>query len=608
MTNTTSSSSQPRYLDPSSPVSARVEDLLARMTLAEKIGQMTQVEKNSIDPQTAACLGIGSILSGGGGNPAENSPAGWHEMVGSFLDAARQTRLGIPLIYGVDAVHGHSNVRGATIFPHNIGLGATRDADLVRRIGRATAVETYATGVRWNFAPCIAVPQDFRWGRVYEGFAEDATLVTRLGEAYIQGLQGDDLTAPFSVLATAKHYAGDGGTTWGTASMVFPAFHAPGVTERFQYMIDQGDTRVDEATFRAIHLAPYIDAVKAGAQTVMASFSSWNGEKLHAHHYLLTDVLKGELGFSGFVVSDWAAITEVCDDSYQATVACINAGIDMSMVPFEYQRFIREMHRAVESGDISLERVDDAVRRILTVKMKAGIFENPEVDDQYLDLVGGQNHRALAREAAAKSVVLLKNEGQLLPLSKTQSRLFVAGQWADDIGYQCGGWTVDWLGGSGDITPGTSILDAIRATLPAETVVDFDPDGFFAEAGGEHAEIGLLFLGELPYTEGFGDRADLNLSEVDIALIKRMRDRCQKLIVVLITGRPLIITEQLPLMDALVVAWLPGTEGQGVADVLFSDMPFGGKLPTTWPRNMDQIPLSNIDEGDPLFPFGFGLS
>jgi beta-glucosidase len=340
----------------------------------------------------------------------------------------------------------------------------------------------------------------------------------------------------------------------------------------------------------------------------MASFSSWNGEKLHAHHYLLTDVLKEELGFSGFIVTDWGGIKEVCDDTYRATVACINAGIDMSMVPFEYQRFITEMHRAVESGDISLERVDDAVRRILTVKMKAGIFENPEVDDQYLDLVGGQNHRALAREAAAKSVVLLKNEGQILPLSKTQSRLFVAGQWADDIGYQCGGWTVEWLGGSGDITPGTSILDAIRATLPAETVVDFDPDGFFAEAGGEHAEIGLLFLGELPYTEGFGDRADLNLSEVDIALIKRMRGRCQKLVVVLVTGRPLIITEQLPLMDALVVAWLPGTEGQGVADVLFGDVPFGGKLPTTWPRDMDQIPLSKIGEGDPLFPFGFGLS
>ena len=608
MTNINSPPSQPGYRDPSVPLSARGEDLLARMTLEEKIGQMTQVEKNSIDPETAGRLNIGSILSGGGGSPVDNSPAGWLDMVGSFLDAARQSRLGIPLIYGVDAVHGHNNVRGATIFPHNIGLGATRDADLVRRIGRATAVETYATGVRWNFAPCIAVPQDFRWGRTYEGFGEDPALVSRLGAAYIEGQQNKELTAPFSVLATAKHFAGDGGATWGTSSMVFPPVPASGITDRTPFMIDQGDTRLDEATFRAVHLAPYIDAVNAGTQTVMVSFSSWNGDKLHAHHYLLTEVLKEELGFSGFVVSDWAGINEVSDNSYQATVDCINAGIDMSMVPFEYQRFISELRRAVESGDVALERVDDAVRRILTVKMRVGLFENPGADDRHLHLVGCQEHRALAREAVAKSAVLLKNEGQILPLSKAQPRILVAGQWADDIGYQCGGWTIEWLGGSGKTTPGTSILEAIRATVSAETIIEYDPSGAFVATGQTMAELGLVFLGELPYAEGFGDRADLALGEADIALLERLRRRCQKLAVVLVTGRPLIITGQLPLMDALVVAWLPGTEGQGVADVLFGDVPFSGKLPFTWPRDMDQIPLSNIGKGDSLFPFGFGLS
>jgi beta-glucosidase len=608
MTNNELSPSQPGYLDPSSPVSARVEDLLARMTLEEKIGQMTQVEKNSIDPETASRFGIGSILSGGGGNPTENSPAGWLDMVSSFLETARQSRLGIPLIYGVDAVHGHNNVVGATIFPHNSGLGATRDADLVRRIGRATAVEIYATGVQWNFAPCIAVPHDFRWGRIYESFGEDPALVSRLGAAYIAGLQGEDLTAPFSVLATAKHYAGDGGTTWGTSTMEFPAIPAIGVTEQTRFMIDQGDTRLDEATFRAVHLAPYIDAVKAGALTAMASFSSWNGEKLHAHRYLLTEVLKGEMGFSGFIVSDWAGIKEVSDDTYTATVACINAGIDMSMVPYEYQRFISEMRQAVESGDIPLERVDDAVRRILSVKMSAGLFEDTGVDDRYLHLVGCQEHRALAREAAAKSAVLLKNEGQILPLSKDQPRIVVAGQWADDIGYQCGGWTVAWLGASGNVTPGTSILDAIRATVSPETVIEYDPSGAFDATGQTTVELGLVFLGETPYAEGFGDRADLALSEADIALLERMRGACQKLVVVLVSGRPLIISEQLSLIDALVMAWLPGSEGQGVADVLFGDAPFNSKLPYTWPRNMDQIPLGSNPDGEPLFPLGFGLS
>ncbi|MGB3714089.1 MAG: glycoside hydrolase family 3 N-terminal domain-containing protein [Candidatus Promineifilaceae bacterium] len=613
MTIINPSPSGPTYRDPSIPISTRKNALLSQMTLEEKIGQMTLVEKNSITPEEVRRHLIGAVLSGGGGNPEDNSPAGWLEMVSSLLDAAHHTRLGIPLLYGVDAVHGHSNIRGAVIFPHNIGLGATRDADLVRRIGRATAVETFATGIRWNYAPTIAVPQDLRWGRTYEGFGERPSLVAHLGAAYIRGLQGEDLAAPFSVLATPKHYVGDGGTTWGTSTMLFPSVPSIGITERTPFIIDQGDTRLDEATFRSLHLAPYVDAVKAGAQVIMASFSSWNGQKLNAHHYLLTTVLKGELGFSGFIVTDWGSIDEVSDDNYQAVVSCINAGIDMNMVPEDYSRFMSNLRSAVDNGDVPMARIDDAVRRILTVKMKAGLFESPGVDDAYLPLIGSSEHRELACEAVAKSLVLLKNEDDVLPLAKSLPQIAVAGSWADDIGLQCGGWTIEWLGASGDITPGTSILEAIGATVSPHTVIDYDPSGRFDENGGSPtAELGLAFLGELPYAEGFGDRADLRLGEEDIALLERMRRRCNKMVVILVTGRPLILTEQLPLMDALVVAWLPGTEGQGVADVLFGDVPFTGKLPYTWPRTMDQIPLNHEKPGEevvkPLFPFGFGLS
>jgi beta-glucosidase len=345
----------------------------------------------------------------------------------------------------------------------------------------------------------------------------------------------------------------------------------------------------------------------------MASLSSWNGHKLHAHRYLLTEVLKEELGFSGFIVSDWDGIDKVSDDPYQAIVACINAGIDMSMVPVDYLRFMSNLQLAIDNGDIPLARIDDAVRRILTVKMKAGLFENPGTDERYLSLIGSSEHRDLAREAAAKSVVLLKNDGQVLPLPKSLPQILVAGAWADDIGLQCGGWTIKWLGGSGRTTPGTSILEAIRVQVSPQTVIEYDPSGTFAgvvddNGGSPTTELGLVFLGELPYAEGFGDRADLTLGEADIVILERMRRRCQKVVVVLVSGRPLIITEQLPLMDALVVAWLPGSEGQGVADVLFGDAPFSGKLSYTWPRAMDQIPLGNATGTEPLFPFGFGLS
>ena len=614
-----SGNDRPVYKDPLASISNRAADLLTRMTLEEKIGQMTQVEKNSLTPDAVREYSLGSVLSGGGGYPQENTAAGWVKMVGAFQEAALQTRLGIPMLYGVDAVHGHNNLYGAVIYPHNIGLGAARDPQLVYRIGRATAEELVATGVYWNFAPTVAVPLDIRWGRTYEGFSQDYHLVKQLATAYIQGLQGESVGDSLSVLATPKHYAGDGGTMWGSSDKIFAiqdGVSMYGVSAPCEYKLDQGDTHLDETTLRKIHLAPYLAAIEAGAQVIMASLSSWNGVKLHAHRYLLTDVLKGELGFTGFIISDWGGIDQVSDDYYQAVVAAINAGIDMSMVPQAYERFISTLRRAVDNGDVPLERIDDAVKRILTVKIKAGLFERPFPDPRHLSLVGAQEYRALAREAVTKSIVLLKNDQQTLPLSKSLPLILVAGQAADDIGLQCGGWTIEWLGKSGNITPGTTILAGIRGAVSPTTRIEYDPDSNFnhlVNASGEpiKAEAGILLVAEKPYAEGFGDRADLTLSTADIRLIERMRLRCHKLVVILVTGRPLIITDQLPLIDALVAAWLPGTEGQGVADVLFGDQPFTGKLSFTWPLCMEQIPITypfpSGEDAEPLFPFGYGL-
>ena len=610
------STDQPIYKNVSASIAQRVEDLLSRMTLEEKIGQMTQVEKNSISPEEVARYFIGSILSGGGSHPPENTAETWAEMTDGFQEGALQTRLGIPILYGADAVHGHNNVYGATIFPHNIGLGAANDPDLVYRIGRATAEELKATGVHWNFAPTVAVPQDIRWGRTYEGFSEDTGIVTRLGAAYVRGLQGYGSQDQASILANPKHYLGDGATLWGSSPKVMPAniaYFMTGVAEPRKYWIDRGDVRVDEATMREKYLPPYIAALGAGAKIVMASFSSWKGVNMHANRYWLTDVLKGELGFDGFVITDWAGIDEIMPDYYQAVVTAINAGIDMSMVPMDYPRFISVMNQAIKDGDIALERVDDAVRRILRVKIGYGLFENPFSDSSYLPEFGSREHRALAREAAAKSMVLLKNEGQVLPLSKSLPKILIAGQGADDIGLQCGGWTIEWMGKPGPITPGVTILEAIRKVVSPETEVSYNPDGVFeiSETDEGRDRVGIVVLSEEPYAEGFGDQADLSLSEQDIELIERVRQQTEKLVVILLSGRPLILTDQLPQMDALIAAWLPGSEGQGVVDVLFGERPFIGKLPYTWPRSMDQVPLSALQEhpeAQPLFPFGFGLT
>ena len=585
----------------------RITDLLAQMTLAEKVGQMTQVSVKSIAPDEIAARGIGSILSGGGENPTPNTPKNWAMMVRDCQGAALRSRLGIPLLYGADCVHGHNNVRGATIFPHNIGLGATRNAALVEKVARMTALEILATNVHWNFAPTVAVPQDIRWGRTYEGFSEDPTLVSELGVAYLRGLQNPEGTLPLShphaVLGSVKHFIGDGGTTWGTTPRYEWISEGAWYSSDDPWSIDQGDTRIDEASLRQRYLPPYVAAIEAGARNIMVSYSSWNGVKMHAQKYLLTDVLKGELGFDGFLISDWLAINQITSDYYTCVVTSINAGLDMIMVPFDYERFITALTRAVEQGDVPIERIDDAVRRILRVKLELGLFEQTFGDESLLVRVGSAEHRAVAREAVRQSLVLLKNDNETLPLSKDTPSIFVAGQAADDIGLQCGGWTIEHQGQSENITPGTTLLAALLTTVAPETNVYFDPTGQF-DASLDQAKLGLLVISEPPYAEGFGDRASLNLMPDEVALINRIRTRCEKLVLILYSGRPLIVTDILPQVDGLVAAWLPGTEGQGIADVLFGEYPFTGKLPYTWPRSMAQVPLAAISAA-PLFPFGF---
>jgi beta-glucosidase len=450
---TTAVPAPPAYLDPTLPITERVDDLLARMTLAEKIGQMTLVEKGSLLPADITNKALGAVLSGGGGAPRINQPAEWLNMVNGYQEYALQTRLAIPLLYGVDAVHGHNNVVGAVLFPHNIGLGAAGNVELMEQIGRATAVETTATGIYWNYAPAVSVPQDIRWGRTYEGYSENTELVTALSRAYLVGLQGEDLTAVDTLIATPKHYIADGGTGWDTST-----------TDN--YRIDQGDAQIDEATLRAIHLPPYIAAIEAGARSIMISYSSWNGVKMHAHDYLINDVLKGELGFTGFVVSDWKAIDQIDANYSNAVVTAINAGIDMNMVPSAYGLFIDTLTLAVENGDVPIERIDDAVRRILTVKFELGLFERPLTDDSHLDRIGSDAHRALARQAVRESLVLLHHDGATLPVSPQTPVIFVAGEAADDIGIQSGGWSIQWQGRTGNTTPARPFWTPSKAAFP----------------------------------------------------------------------------------------------------------------------------------------------
>ena len=571
-----------------------VETLMSDMTLKEKIGQMTQVDRQFLnDISDISKYGFGSLLSGGGSTPATNEPKAWADMYDSYQREALKTRLQIPLIYGIDAVHGHNNVVGATIFPHNIGLGATRDAALVEAVARATALEVAATGMDWDFAPCLAVPDDYRWGRTYEGFSEDTDLVSQLGSAAVRGYQSTDISNPQSVLACAKHFIGDGGTTFGTG---------------LNNLIDRGNLAISEEELRKRHLPPFQKAIDEGVATFMAAYNTWNDVKCHANKFLLTDLLKDELGFKGFVVSDWAAIEEIPGDYKSDIITSINAGIDMVMVPGavkfgneSFENFLKLLEESVQEGSIPIERIDDAVKRILLIKKQSGLFDRPFSDQQLLAHIGSDKHRQIAREAVRKSMVLLKNKDGILPLPKEGKTIIVAGRGADNIGMQSGGWTISWQGDMGQTTDGTTILDAIKSAVSPGTVVEYTPDGT-AYTG----DLAVVVVGEKPYAEMQGDRKDLKLDKEDLDVIKRFKENDIPVVVVLLSGRPMIITDEIEKWDGLIAAWLPGTEGSGVADVLFGDYNPTGKLSFSWPKNINQFPIN--PEDDHLYSFGFGLS
>jgi beta-glucosidase len=554
------------------------------MTLAEKIGQMTQPDRAQLAKlEEVKTQLLGSLLSGGGSWPPKNEPSAWLSMVEGFIAKSRETRLRIPLLYGVDAVHGHNNVRGATIFPHNVGLGASRDPDLVERVARATARETRATGIDWTFAPVFAAARDERWGRTYEAFGETADLAETLGVAAIRGLQGERLgSTEDGILGCAKHFVGDGGTFRGK---------------------DQGNTIIPAEQLLALHLKQYEAAIAAGVGSIMVSFSSVNGKKMHAHRELLTDVLKGEMGFQGFLISDWAAVEQLKGDFKTQVEQAINAGVDMVMGSTTYKGYQSTLLSLVPSR-VPQDRVDDAVRRILTVKCELGLFDALR-SRPGLDVIGSREHREIAREAVRKSLVLLENKGELLPLSKTMRHVHLAGKNADDLGNQCGGWTIDWQGNSGPVTTGITIRKAIEGTVTPATKVTYSRDG----KGAEGAEVAIVVVGERPYAEGNGDRTSLELDAEDRAAIDNAKASGAKVVLVLISGRPLLLGEAQQKADSIVAAWLPGTEGQGVADVLFGDAAPTGKLGHSWPKNMSQIPINVGDPNyEPLYPYGHGLS
>ena len=572
---------------------AFIDTLIADMTLAEKIGQMTQAERKHASPADVKKYYLGSILNGGGSHPGNNTVEDWRSMIDAYQQAALSTRTGIPMIYGTDAVHGHNNVVGATIFPHNVGLGAARNPDLVRDIAEATAKEAASTGVHWNFAPALCVARDDRWGRAYECFSELPDIGASYSGPYVEGMQ-----ASGQLIATAKHWVGDGGVKYGTGD--------------YQYVIDRGDTQVSAQEIRDIHIAPYLGAIAQNVGSVMYSYSSVNGVKMHQHEHLNNTVLKGELGFDGFVVSDWQAIEELSGKTNrERVVQSVNAGLDMAMEPEFWKAWIEDMIDAVEAGEVSMTRIDDAVRRILVQKYRLGLFHRPRPDDRmpdYQGWLGHADHRALARQAVRETQVLLKNEA-LLPLSK-QANIFVAGQHAHDIGLQSGGWTIEWQGKPGPITPGSTILDGIREH--AEKVT-FSVDG----TGADGHDVAIVVVGEQPYAEGYGDYdvqpcefcQPLTLSDAQLSVLDKVKASGVPMVVIVVSGRPLLIADQIENWQALLAAWLPGSEGAGVADVLFGDHAVSGKLPVSWPKCLEDVDKNHDTPGfDPLFAYGFGLT
>ncbi|MEH6701084.1 glycoside hydrolase family 3 protein [Parasphingorhabdus sp.] len=583
-------------------VEARIDAIIARMTLEEKIGQVIQADIASVTPEDAKRYHLGSILNGGNSAPDNDEfapPEKWLALADAFYDASVDTsggRTAVPIIWGTDAVHGHSNIVGATIFPHNVGLGAMHDSDLVQRIAEATALELRSTGMEWTFAPTITVPQDGRWGRAYEGYSQDPVLVASYVEKFIEGLQGKPGDEPIlsgpHVLASTKHFLADGGTDQGR---------------------DQGDAKISETELRDIHGTPYVSAINAGVQTIMASFSSWNGAKITGHKGLLTDVLKERMRFGGFIVSDWNAHGQVLGCTNASCPQAINAGLDMYMAPDTWKPLYDSLLAQAKNGTVPMDRLEDAVANILRVKIRAGLFEAGRPSSRpysgRFQLLGSADHRALAREAVRKSLVLMKNNNRVLPLNP-KSHILVAGDGADDIGRASGGWTLTWQGtGIGnDKFPGaTSILKGIEeAVTGANGTVHHAPDGSFVQ----QPDAAIVIFGETPYAEFQGDLKTLQLkSELKgpLATMRKLQAQGIPVVAVFLTGRPLWTNEELNASDAFVAAWLPGSEGGGVADVLFRDKDgkiareFEGKLSFTWPMTANA-------KGPRLFELGYGLT
>jgi beta-glucosidase len=620
------------YENPMLPVSQRVQDLLSRMTLAEKVGQMTQAERGSLDATGSQITtdNLGSVLSGGGSVPTPNTPTAWADMVDNYQKAALATRLHIPILYGIDTVHGDGNMYGATVFPHNIGLGATRDPRLVYDVEHVAGEETRTTGPQWVFAPCVCVARDDRWGRTYESFGETPSLV-KMMETAIDGFQGPPghLSDPDRVMATAKHFAGDGLTTYGTGS---------NDQTTGNYPIDQGVDQVSRATFDRLALSPYVPAVQQHhVASVMPSYSDvqWNGVgpriNMHGNQDLITGWLKGAQNFDGIVISDYNGIDHINPEAGPSSdpavfamrvKAGVMAGIDMFMQPQNYEMFESTLINLVNTHQVPMSRIDDAVSRILTKKFQLGLFEHPYTDRRYINQVGDAAHHALARRAASESQVLLKNNRHVLPIQGRKD-IYVAGSNADNIGNQAGGWTLTWQGGSTNVIPGTTILDGIRQDARGNVTYSQD-----ASAPIPHNAIGIVVVGETPYAEGFGDVygpqwaydpgdhgvprpvKDMQLSAADKAAVDKVCAAAKKCVMVIVSGRPLILDPaQRDESTAIVASWLPGSEGAGVADDLFGIRPFTGKLPVSWPRTLSQEPINVGDPNyNPLYPYGYGLT
>ena len=572
-------------------INKKVDEIIEIMNIDEKIGQMTQIDQRFLDTITdISTYSIGSLLSGGGSHPEINEPQAWLDMYNKYQSQSLKSRLQIPLIYGIDAVHGHNNVYGATIFPQNIGLGATNNPELIYKISEATSIEVAATGIDWTFSPCLSSPEDYRWGRTYEGFSSDPKRVEKLGEAAVMGYQNAKTSSGKSVVACAKHFIGDGNTEFGTG---------------MRGLVDRGNTEISPEELKLKLIPKYQAAVDANVQTVMASYNSWNGVKCHGSKELLTDILKVEMGFKGFVISDWQGIDEIPGDYKSDIITSINAGIDMVMVSGQaqpYKKFMRLLKESVEEGSISMERIDDAVQRILKVKLRSGLFDSPLVENNSLNTIGSDDHRKIARQAVRESVVLLKNEN-IIPISKNINKLVVSGRGADNLGMQCGGWTIDWQGGQGDITIGTTILDGIKNAVSKDTNILYSENALDLEDS--DGDLAIVVIGEDPYTEFFGDKENLDLMDEDLNTIKNLKNKGYKVLVLLISGRPMNISDHIENWDAFAAIWLPGSEGDGVSDILFGDYESTGTLSYPWPINTEDG--ANALTKNLLFKIGFGL-